>query len=88
MFSALTHIDSVIQSRSRGGPELLTGVLGSLREIPKGHTFESVLYVGAKGINAAFEGWGSVLLASGGKQRTDPQSSIVLSHLGYSTTAG
>ena len=86
VFSALSNFDSVIQARLPSTFELRTGVLGSIRSIPAGHSFESMVQVSANGINAAYQAWGSALLKAHGKPRTSPNASVVLSHLGFSTT--
>jgi hypothetical protein len=75
-----------MQARLNNSHELRTGVSGAIRSIPAGHTFESILHVGTGGINAAYRAWGDVVLASHGKERTAPNASVVMSHLGFSTT--
>ena len=73
IMSALTHFDSVTTMRVdpsfATGPatgvatnQLRTGVVGSIKSIPEGHKYESIVYGGRHGINSAFEGWGRALL--------------------------
>ena len=88
VFSALSEFDSVMQARLNSTAELRTGIAGTIKSIPVGHTFVSFLHVGTDGINAAYKSWGDALLSQHGKKRTPPDASIVLSHLGYSSTAG
>lgn len=88
VFSALSDFDSLIQARLNITHELRTGVPGTITSIPAGYKVESFIHVGADGINHAYKKWGDTLLLQHGKQRTPPDASIVLSHLGYSSTAG
>ena len=60
---------------------------GSFTSVPPGHRYETILYLGEAGVNAAYEGWGRALLEYHGKPRTSYQASLATSHLGYSTTA-
>lgn len=83
--SSLTSFGSVMMTRNIGGP-LQSGVLGTIKQIPVGHSFESIAVFGSEGINIAYESWGSLLLSTHNKSRTPQDASVVLSHLGFSTT--
>ena len=70
-----------------GSNQLRTGVMGAIRSIPAGYKYESIIYGGQQGLNAAYEGWGASLLGYHGKRRTRYTANLATSHLGFSTTA-
>ena len=95
LHSPLSPMDSVTIRRVRpqagaklgaAFQQLRTGVAGTIQSIPVGHRYETVIYGGQRGLNHAYEGWGSALLLyHGKKQRTSYNASVATSHLGYST---
>ena len=88
--SALAGFDSVMTTRLFKDHALRSGVLGSITTIPAGHRLEVVVHVGSDGINKAYNAWGALLLAAAGDKKAravDADAGIMLSHLGYSTTA-
>ena len=81
-------------SPSAPPPPLRCGVIGTARSIPRDFTASTILYVGdapsattgGRGrVSGALMAWGALLLRWGAKQRAPPDSTIQLSHLGYST---
>lgn len=88
LFSAMAKFDSLMQARINATFELRTGVPASIKSVPAGAKFESLVYVGSNGINAAYRDWGDVLLTVHNRTRSKPDASIVLSHLGFSSTGG
>eukprot|EP00040_Diaphanoeca_grandis_P039050 m.258025 g.258025 ORF g.258025 m.258025 type:complete len:1139 (+) comp36016_c0_seq1:75-3491(+) len=93
--SALTEFDNVVQQRvldTYDGhvsfeSELRTGVVGSMKSIPAGHHSESIIHFGFDGINKAYHDWGATLLKYHDKTPTTFDANLMVSHLGYSTTA-
>eukprot|EP01130_Rhizamoeba_saxonica_P004949 TRINITY_DN1998_c0_g1_i1.p1 TRINITY_DN1998_c0_g1~~TRINITY_DN1998_c0_g1_i1.p1 ORF type:complete len:615 (+),score=103.10 TRINITY_DN1998_c0_g1_i1:302-2146(+) len=76
-----------IQQLSNGG-YYQSGVMGSIKTIPQGFTFSTILYAGEyPGVNNAMMGWGSSLLKMYGKKRVPTDDQNMLKYLGYSTTA-
>merc|ERR1719397_1535530 len=64
------------------------GVKASVRSIPNNFSHDTVIFSARGGINATLVAWGDMLLKRGEKQRVDPYSDFVLSHLGHWNDAG
>ena len=80
MLSPAQHYFVALHSTMREG-RVEAGVKASVRSIPAGFTYDTVIHAGA-GPNATLVGWGDHLLGRTGKSRVDPYDDFVLSHLG------
>ncbi len=66
---------------------IASGLLNSLKGIPKGYTYRTLI-VAAKGINAAWESWGNTMTDLHGKKRPSNEADAGLRYLGYWTDNG
>lgn len=85
---ALAHVSMLCASENVAASDcrvarLRAGTIGTMDPIPAGYSTSFVAYVGNRGINAAFEGWGNTLLQTYGKSRASFESDYVLNYLGY-----
>jgi hypothetical protein len=84
---ALTNLTS----EEGGGQGLASGLVGSVDRVPPGARVETLLTMSpvGTGYTEAMMHWGDAMLALGGsgKRRAGPDAALMLSHLGYSTTA-
>ena len=86
MMSPAEHFFVALHSTMRDA-RIEAGVKASVRFIPAGFTYDTVIYVGPS-VNVTLVGWGDHLLGRTGKHRVDPYADFVLSHLGHWTDAG
>lgn len=87
VLSPLANFWVGILSSNHAGAKVSAGIKQTVESIPKGFEHASVLVAG-HGINDTLVAWGDVLLAIGGKPRTNPYNDFVLAHLGYWTDNG
>lgn len=80
--------DFMVSSITEGGDSsFASGLLSTLREVPAGYTYTTLL-VAAPGINAAWESWGHILTDLHGKKRPSNEADTGLRYLGYWTDNG
>jgi hypothetical protein len=77
VLSQLSHFFTGSFSYLPDSTELRFGVLGGILSVPAHTRMETLLFVGG-GVNAAYEGWGSLLLKWHGKPRVGPTASTVV----------
>ena len=89
VFSSMTNFPVGIHNTLDLSGEIFgAGIQGKIENIPAGYSYSTIMYCGNDGLNAAFMGWGDMLLKFYGKQRPLPDDTIstMVDYLGYSTT--
>ena len=81
--TAASFLSSVIHAPHRN--LLRCGVQGAASSIPAGHSTSFLMHAG-QGVPETFMGWGDRLLARYHKPRPEPNSSVSLQYIGYSST--
>ncbi|KAK3087626.1 hypothetical protein FSP39_008570, partial [Pinctada imbricata] len=77
----------VASQRFKPGDSIGWGIMGGVKEVPKGYQYDTILYY-SDGINKAFDGWGGLLRTWFNKTDSDILKDDTIKYMGYWTNNG